>query len=160
MSRSVSALAGVASLTDQVCAAELQRKASRKGKGRMGWLFRCVLFLVVIAYVVGRYGSEFHRLLGNATGVVSRAQERSATPQMAEDLNTFNGCGMEGDARSLAVQALDRLKNRYTVPGPNEIDPRITLEGISRTGQRREPLEGQTGRGDPWLRVGCEAGRN
>ncbi len=57
-------------------------------------------------------------------------QERAATPQMAEDLTIFNGCGMEGDARSLSVQALDRLKNRYITPGPDEIDPRITLEGI------------------------------
>jgi hypothetical protein len=96
----------------------------------MRCLLRCVVLLVLISYVVGRDGSDFHRLIGAATGVISRAQERAAIPPTEEDLNTFNGCGMEGDARSLAVQALDRLKNRYTAPGPNEIDPKITLEGI------------------------------
>jgi hypothetical protein len=37
---------------------------------------------------------------------------------------------MEGDARSLGVRALDRLKNRYTQPSPEQIDSRITLEAI------------------------------
>jgi hypothetical protein len=108
----------------------------------MRWL------LVLIAYVVGWYGSDFHRRLGIATGVVSRTQERSATPQMAEDLNILNGCGMEGDARSLAVQALDRLENRYTMPGPNEIDPKITLEGILAPGNDVSR----------WKVLGCDLG--
>jgi len=37
---------------------------------------------------------------------------------------------MEGDARSLGVRALDRLKNRYTVPRPTDVDSAITLEAI------------------------------
>ena len=45
-------------------------------------------------------------------------------------LEIFNGCGMEGDARSLGVRALDRLKNRYTQPNPEQIDSRITLAAI------------------------------
>jgi hypothetical protein len=46
------------------------------------------------------------------------------------NLVTFRGCGMEGDAKSPAVKALDRLKNRYTAPGPNEINPSVTLSAI------------------------------
>jgi hypothetical protein len=45
-------------------------------------------------------------------------------------LDMFHGCGMEGDARGLGVRALDRLKNRYTAPSVNQVDPRITLEAI------------------------------
>lgn len=45
-------------------------------------------------------------------------------------LQTFQGCGMGGDAKSLAVKALDRLKNRYTAPGPNEINFAVTLPAI------------------------------
>jgi hypothetical protein len=96
----------------------------------MRGLLRSLVFLVLIVYLVGRYGTDFHRLIGTATAVVSRTQERASILQTEEDLNTFHGCGMEGDARSLAVQALDRLKNRYIAPSPAEIDPRITLEGI------------------------------
>jgi hypothetical protein len=96
----------------------------------MRWLLRLVVPLVVIVFVVGRYGSDFHPPIGAATGVISRTQERAAIPQTEEDLSTFHGCGREGDARSLAVRALDRLKNRYTAPRQNEIDPKITLEEI------------------------------
>jgi hypothetical protein len=42
----------------------------------------------------------------------------------------FNGCGMEGDARSLGVRALDRLKNRYIAPSPADMDSAITLQAI------------------------------
>lgn len=46
------------------------------------------------------------------------------------DLLTYHGCGMEGDARSPAVKALNRLKNRYTAPTPEEINPKVTLAAI------------------------------
>ncbi len=52
---------------------------------------------------------------------------------------------MEGDARSLAVQALDRFKNRYIAPGPDEIDPRITLEGILAPGNDVSPWKVKQG---------------
>jgi len=47
-----------------------------------------------------------------------------------QDLQTYNGCGMEGDARSLGVRALNRLKNRVTAPKPADINPRITLAAM------------------------------
>jgi hypothetical protein len=96
----------------------------------MQGLLRSLVSLVLIVYMVGRYGSEFRRLLGTASGLVSRVEERAPLEDTADNLDTFNGCGMEGDARTLAVQALDRLKNRYTAPSQAEIDPKITLAAI------------------------------
>jgi hypothetical protein len=48
-------------------------------------------------------------------------------------LEIYNGCGMEGDARSPGVQALNRLKNRYAAP--QQIDPAITLAAILAPGR-------------------------
>jgi len=47
----------------------------------MRWLLRLVVLLVVIVFVVGRYGSDFHPLISAATGVISRTQERASIPQ-------------------------------------------------------------------------------
>ena len=51
----------------------------------------------------------------------------------SDNLETYNGCGMEGDARSPGVQALNRLKNRYTAPP--QIDPAVTLAAILAPGR-------------------------
>jgi hypothetical protein len=54
-----------------------------------------------------------------------------ASPLWAQTgLPTYNGCPMEGDARSAAVRALNRLKNRYTAPKPEQINPKITLATV------------------------------
>ena len=55
-----------------------------------------------------------------------------AYPQRAasHSLENYNGCGMQGDARSPAVQALNRLKNRYIAPQPEQIDRAITLAAM------------------------------
>ena len=37
----------------------------------------------------------------------------------SSSLEAYNGCRVEGDARSAGVQALNRLKNRYTAPQQN-----------------------------------------
>jgi len=55
---------------------------------------------------------------------------RARSQATAQDLETYNGCGMDGDARSRAVRALSRLKNRVTVPGPQEINPSVTLAAM------------------------------
>jgi hypothetical protein len=52
-------------------------------------------------------------------------------------LETFNGCGMEGDASSPAVSELNLLKNRYTSPEPQQIDPRLTLAAMLEPGDDR-----------------------
>src|SRR6266568_5707253 len=46
----------------------------------------------------------------------------------SKNLEIYNGCEMEGDARSSGVQALNRLKNRSTAP--QQIDPAVTLAAI------------------------------
>ncbi len=55
-------------------------------------------------------------------------------PQQAHpsspDLDTYNGCGMDGDARSPAVKALNRLKNRFVAPQPEEINSVVTLAAM------------------------------
>jgi hypothetical protein len=49
----------------------------------------------------------------------------------------FNGCPPEGDARSLAVKALDRLKNRDTAPTPDQINNAVTLAALLQPGDDR-----------------------
>jgi hypothetical protein len=44
---------------------------------------------------------------------------------LAQD--SFNGCPMEGDAKGVADQNTNRLKNRYILPKPSDINPSITL---------------------------------
>jgi len=48
----------------------------------------------------------------------------------AADLQTFNGCGMEGNATKPAVKALNRLKNRYAAPGTGDVNSAVTLAAI------------------------------
>jgi hypothetical protein len=56
-------------------------------------------------------------------------------PQTA--LETFNGCGMEGDASSPAVRELNFLKNRYNAPEPQQIDPSVSLAAMLEPGDDR-----------------------
>ena len=51
----------------------------------------------------------------------------------SNNLESFNGCGMEGDARSAGVQALNRLKNRHVAP--QQVDPAITLAAMLAPGR-------------------------
>ena len=93
-------------------------------------LFWFVVVLAGLCYVSRQYAGEISRLSGTSTGAVSRIGKPVAGAPPERNLEIFNGCGMEGDGRSLAVRALDRLKNRYTQPGPEQIDSRITLAAI------------------------------
>ena len=51
----------------------------------------------------------------------------------SNNLENFIGCGVEGDARSAGVQALNRLKNRYVAP--QQVDPAITLAAMLAPGR-------------------------
>jgi hypothetical protein len=42
----------------------------------------------------------------------------------------YNGCRVEGDAKSVAVQALNRLKNRYSAPALHDFDRSVTLAAM------------------------------
>ena len=95
---------------------------------------RRLLFSVVVVAglfcVARQHGGGIGRLFGPLPRALSRVENPPADAVPGRNLDIFNGCGMEGDARSLAVQALDRLKNRYTEPRPEQIDSRITLGAI------------------------------
>jgi hypothetical protein len=56
---------------------------------------------------------------------VSRAQD------------TYQGCGMTGDASASHVQALNQLKNRFTAPGAADMDSQVTLAALVRPGDDR-----------------------
>jgi hypothetical protein len=60
-------------------------------------------------------------------GVPATSGQRSTAPA---DLSVYHDCPMEGDARGQAVQALNRLKNRYAVPTPAQINPKVSLDAI------------------------------
>ena len=53
------------------------------------------------------------------------------------DLETLDGCPLDGDASSSAVRELNRLKNRYTPPDPQQIDPSITFAALLEPGDDR-----------------------
>src|SRR5919198_2974422 len=69
-----------------------------------------------------------------------------AYPQRADsnDFEIYGGCGMEGDAGGSTVRALNRLKNRYFAPKPEQINPAITLAAMLAPGNRHGALEGET----------------
>lgn len=49
----------------------------------------------------------------------------------------YDGCGLEGDAAAATVQALNRLKNRFTAPAPSDVDSQATLAALLRPGDDR-----------------------
>jgi hypothetical protein len=124
----------------------------------MRWLLRYVVLLVLIAYVVGRYGSNFHRLIRTATGVVSRTQERAAILQTEEDLNTFHGCGMEAMPAASPCRHSIVSRTGTRCQGQTKLIQKSRLKESSHLATTS--AGGQTGRRDRWLRVGCGAGRN
>jgi hypothetical protein len=52
-------------------------------------------------------------------------------------LETLDGCPMEGDASGPAVRQLNRLKNRFAAPEPQQIDPSVTLAALLEPGDDR-----------------------
>ena len=54
-----------------------------------------------------------------------------------QDLETLDGCGLEGDATNPSVQELNRLKNRTTPPEPQQMDSRVSLEAMLEPGDDR-----------------------
>jgi len=58
-------------------------------------------------------------------------------PAVLRAQDTYNGCGMEGNAAASNVQALNRLKNRYTAPRPADLDSQVTLAALLRPGDDR-----------------------
>jgi len=46
----------------------------------------------------------------------------------------YNGCGMEGKAKSERVKLLNGLKNRYNFPGKNDFDKSVGLKAVLQPG--------------------------
>ena len=82
------------------------------------------------------------RLFWSAVALLGVALSSPAHPVMpaqgfqlgAASLETFKGCGMEGNATKPATKALNRLKNRYTAPDAAEVNSAVTLAAILATG--------------------------
>ena len=53
-----------------------------------------------------------------------------AAPLPLRAQQVYDGCPMEGDAALAGVQALNRLKNRYTAPPAAETDSGVTLAAL------------------------------
>lgn len=60
------------------------------------------------------------------------------TQRRVVDLETFEGCSMQGDAQSARLQSLNLLKNRYLAPGAADIDERITLRAMVAPGPDKD----------------------
>lgn len=94
-------------------------------------IFQMILVVAALAFVVSHYGSSLKQLIRQMT---APALNNNAQEQEAVGADVFHGCPMEGSAKSLGVQALNRLKNRYHAPTEAQINPRITLEAILQPG--------------------------
>lgn len=60
-----------------------------------------------------------------------------AAPLPLRAQQVYDGCPMEGDAALAGVQALNRLKNRYTAPPAAETDSGVTLAALLAPGDDR-----------------------
>jgi len=58
-------------------------------------------------------------------------------PAAGRAQETYDGCGMTGDATSPAVEALNRLKNRYAAPEAGDVDSAVTLAALVKPGDDR-----------------------
>lgn len=50
----------------------------------------------------------------------------------------YHNCGMQGNAKRNNVKALNRLKNRYTIPTPSDFNNTITINSLLQTGDDTE----------------------
>jgi hypothetical protein len=57
------------------------------------------------------------------------------TPQTdTTNMDDFDGCGLEGTAKTASLKALNLNKNRYAIPQANEINGSITLQSMLNPG--------------------------
>lgn len=62
--------------------------------------------------------------------LVAQRQPLASGTLWIKDLDQFDGCSMEGTAKSDAGQALNRLKNRWRGPASKDFNPAITLQAL------------------------------
>jgi hypothetical protein len=53
---------------------------------------------------------------------------KAQTP--SSNMDVFDGCGLDGSAKTATLKKLNQLKNRYVAPQPKEVDQSITLSAI------------------------------
>lgn len=70
-------------------------------------------------------------LLLSLVTIASNAQAPSS------DMDTFDGCGLSGNAKSANLTKLNQLKNRYTLPSARKINHSITLSALLEPGDDR-----------------------
>jgi len=56
----------------------------------------------------------------------------------AGDMDEYNGCGLEGDAKRMDVRDLNTHKNRYDLPDSSQLDHSITLQAMLAPGNDRD----------------------
>ena len=91
-----------------------------------GVLFCTAIRSAIVSPMCGRHLASIFVCLFLAVSAFRQGADSSS-------LEIYNGCGMEGDARSPWVQALNRLKNRFAAP--QQIDPAITLAAMLAPGR-------------------------
>jgi hypothetical protein len=57
----------------------------------------------------------------------------------------YHGCGMAGNSAGAQGQALNRLKNRFTAPGPDVVDTAVTLAAMVAPGEDRDRWSAERG---------------
>lgn len=67
------------------------------------------------------------------------------TPGPQQPFETFDGCGLEGDATNPTVRELNQLKNRTIAPEPQQLDPRVTLAAMLEPGDDRSRWDERLG---------------
>ena len=60
---------------------------------------------------------------------------KKESPQ--DNMDVFDGCGMEGSTKNANLKKLNQLKNRYTPPQDNEVNHSITLTAVLAPGDDR-----------------------
>jgi hypothetical protein len=60
-------------------------------------------------------------------------------------MDDFDGCGMDGSAKTANLKKLNQLKNRYTAPQANQIDHSTTLDAILAPGNDKSRWSSTSG---------------
>ena len=82
------------------------------------------------------FGSRTPRGSAAAGAALAALSLLGAPPRLAAQA-LYHGCGMAGSAAAVKWQALNRLKNRFTAPGPAEMDGAATLAALLAPGDDR-----------------------
>ena len=63
-------------------------------------------------------------------GAAPRPASLDAKSPPPSSMDVFDGCGLDGNTKTVNLKKLNQLKNRYTVPKDDQIDHSITLSAL------------------------------